>query len=157
MRRPLLGGGGGWLWLSYLRAHYSSLSQSGFPSGWPRSSPSNSIPLGLPNRLTETLLSHNRPLIRLDLSLAAMARSLLWKTGPRSPILTNSVVSVSFCAWTFNLLLSVADCYDCHIFFPRFVIGVSDPNNPTDDSARPNSWTPPLNQSWDFNTGKIYG
>ncbi|KAJ2922822.1 hypothetical protein H1R20_g14279, partial [Candolleomyces eurysporus] len=33
----------------------------------------------------------------------------------------------------------------------------SDPNNPTSDSARPNSWTPPLNQTWDFNTDKIYG
>ncbi|KAJ3520446.1 hypothetical protein NMY22_g12754 [Coprinellus aureogranulatus] len=37
------------------------------------------------------------------------------------------------------------------------MVGVYDPNNPVDDSARPNSWTPPLNESWDWNNGKIYG
>lgn len=35
--------------------------------------------------------------------------------------------------------------------------GVYDRNNPTDDSARPNTWTPPLNESWDWNSNKIYG
>lgn len=34
---------------------------------------------------------------------------------------------------------------------------VYDADNPLNDSAQPNSWTPPLNQNWDFNTDKIYG
>ncbi|KAI0644611.1 glycoside hydrolase, partial [Trametes meyenii] len=34
---------------------------------------------------------------------------------------------------------------------------VSDPLNPFDNSARPNSWTPPLNQSWNWNTDRING
>ncbi|KAH6910207.1 ectomycorrhiza-upregulated exo-beta-1,3-glucanase GH5 [Coprinopsis sp. MPI-PUGE-AT-0042] len=34
---------------------------------------------------------------------------------------------------------------------------VFDPNDPFNDSAQPNSWTPSLNQSWDFTKDKIYG
>lgn len=34
---------------------------------------------------------------------------------------------------------------------------VEDPSNPFDNSARPNSWTKPLNQSWDYSTDKIWG
>ncbi|CAE6463281.1 unnamed protein product [Rhizoctonia solani] len=34
---------------------------------------------------------------------------------------------------------------------------VENPSNPFDNSARPNSWTKPLNQSWDYSTDKIYG
>lgn len=36
-------------------------------------------------------------------------------------------------------------------------IGVSDPENPFNDDARPNSWTPPLNTSWDYSNDLIYG
>ena len=34
---------------------------------------------------------------------------------------------------------------------------MSDPANPFDNSAQPNSWTPPLNTSWTFGTDRIYG
>lgn len=34
---------------------------------------------------------------------------------------------------------------------------VSDPDNPWNDGARPNSWTPPLNTSWDYSRDRIYG
>ncbi|KAI0628059.1 glycoside hydrolase superfamily [Trametes polyzona] len=34
---------------------------------------------------------------------------------------------------------------------------VSNPENPFDNSARANSWTPPLNQSWNWGTDRIYG
>ncbi|KAI6101447.1 glycoside hydrolase family 5 protein [Pisolithus croceorrhizus] len=34
---------------------------------------------------------------------------------------------------------------------------VSDPNNPFNNDARPNSWTPPLNTSWTWGQDKIYG
>jgi glucan 1,3-beta-glucosidase len=34
---------------------------------------------------------------------------------------------------------------------------VSDPNNPFNNSARPNSWTPPLDTPWTFGKDKIYG
>ncbi|OBZ65976.1 putative glucan 1,3-beta-glucosidase D [Grifola frondosa] len=34
---------------------------------------------------------------------------------------------------------------------------VSDPKNPFDNSARPNSWTPPLNTSWTWGEDHIYG
>ncbi|CAE6415024.1 unnamed protein product [Rhizoctonia solani] len=34
---------------------------------------------------------------------------------------------------------------------------VENPDDPFDNSARPNSWTKPLNQSWDYSTDKIYG
>ncbi|KAF9558121.1 glycoside hydrolase [Agrocybe pediades] len=33
----------------------------------------------------------------------------------------------------------------------------SDPNDPFNNNAYPNSWTPPLNQSWDFGKDRIYG
>ncbi|PPR07127.1 hypothetical protein CVT24_010477 [Panaeolus cyanescens] len=36
-------------------------------------------------------------------------------------------------------------------------IWVDDPDNPYDDSAYPNSWTPPLNQSWDYERNRMYG
>ncbi|KAJ3996200.1 glycoside hydrolase family 5 protein [Lentinula boryana] len=34
---------------------------------------------------------------------------------------------------------------------------VYDPNDPFNNNARPNSWTPPLNASWDWTTDRIYG
>ncbi|KAJ2922815.1 hypothetical protein H1R20_g14280, partial [Candolleomyces eurysporus] len=34
---------------------------------------------------------------------------------------------------------------------------VADPDNPYDDGARPNSWTPPLNESFNYATTRIYG
>ncbi|KAJ7599796.1 glycoside hydrolase family 5 protein [Mycena floridula] len=34
---------------------------------------------------------------------------------------------------------------------------VSDSNNPFNDGAQPNSWTPPLNTSWKWGQDKIYG
>ncbi|KAF9044947.1 glycoside hydrolase superfamily [Panaeolus papilionaceus] len=36
-------------------------------------------------------------------------------------------------------------------------IWVDDPDNPYDDSAYPNSWTPPLNQSWNYETDRMFG
>ncbi|KAF8911676.1 glycoside hydrolase superfamily [Gymnopilus junonius] len=36
-------------------------------------------------------------------------------------------------------------------------IWYSDPNDPYNDNAYPNSWTPPLNQSWDYGKDRIYG
>ncbi len=35
--------------------------------------------------------------------------------------------------------------------------GVYDPKNPFNDGASPNSWTKPLNKSWDWATDKVYG
>lgn len=35
--------------------------------------------------------------------------------------------------------------------------GVSNAENPYDNSARPNSWTPPLNQSWRWGEDRING
>ena len=37
------------------------------------------------------------------------------------------------------------------------VTGYSDPNDPYNNAAYPNSWTPPLNQSWDYTNNRIYG
>lgn len=34
---------------------------------------------------------------------------------------------------------------------------IDDPVNPYNDGAQPNSWTPPLNQSWKFGQDKIFG
>ncbi|KAK1221925.1 hypothetical protein PQX77_015253 [Marasmius sp. AFHP31] len=34
---------------------------------------------------------------------------------------------------------------------------VQDPKDPFNNNARPNSWTPPLNETWDFTKHKIYG
>ncbi|EEB99050.1 hypothetical protein MPER_01333 [Moniliophthora perniciosa FA553] len=34
---------------------------------------------------------------------------------------------------------------------------VSDHEDPYNNNARPNSWTPPLNQTWDFTKDRIYG
>ncbi|KAJ7182204.1 glycoside hydrolase family 5 protein [Mycena crocata] len=34
---------------------------------------------------------------------------------------------------------------------------VSDPADPFANAARPNSWTPPLNESWNWGTDRIYG
>lgn len=35
--------------------------------------------------------------------------------------------------------------------------GYSDPNDPYNNNAYPNSWTPPLNQTWDFGVNRING
>jgi hypothetical protein len=34
---------------------------------------------------------------------------------------------------------------------------VYDPKNPFNDGARPNSWTKPLNQTWDWSTDRVFG
>jgi glucan 1,3-beta-glucosidase len=34
---------------------------------------------------------------------------------------------------------------------------VEDPSNPFDNSARPQSWSKPLNESWDYSVDKIRG
>ncbi|KAG5729140.1 putative glucan 1,3-beta-glucosidase D [Termitomyces sp. T112] len=34
---------------------------------------------------------------------------------------------------------------------------VSDPSDPFNNNARPNSWTPPLNQSWTWGKDRVYG
>jgi len=44
-------------------------------------------------------------------------------------------------------------CTDIAFFF----VGWSDPNDPYNTNAYPNSWTPPLNQSWNYGTDRIYG
>ena len=36
-------------------------------------------------------------------------------------------------------------------------IGYSDPSDPYNNNAYPNSWTPPLNQSWDYTNNRIFG
>ncbi|KAF9525007.1 glycoside hydrolase superfamily [Crepidotus variabilis] len=36
-------------------------------------------------------------------------------------------------------------------------IWYADPNDPYNNNAYPNSWTPPLNTSWNFGTNRIYG
>lgn len=35
--------------------------------------------------------------------------------------------------------------------------GVQDPDDPFNDNAQPNSWTPPLNTTWNWTTDRIYG
>jgi len=35
--------------------------------------------------------------------------------------------------------------------------GYYDPNDPFNDAASPNSWTKPLNQTWDWATDRLYG
>jgi hypothetical protein len=35
--------------------------------------------------------------------------------------------------------------------------GVYDPQDPFNDGATPNSWTPPLNTTWDWTTNRVYG
>ena len=35
--------------------------------------------------------------------------------------------------------------------------GVDDPTNPYNNSARPNSWTPALDEPWDYSNDRIYG
>lgn len=37
------------------------------------------------------------------------------------------------------------------------ILGVSDPNDPFNDGAFPNSWTPALNTSWTWGKDKLYG
>jgi hypothetical protein len=34
---------------------------------------------------------------------------------------------------------------------------VYDPKDPFNNDARPNSWTPPLNTSWNWGTDRVYG
>lgn len=36
-------------------------------------------------------------------------------------------------------------------------LGVHDPENPFNNNARPNSWTPPLNTSWRWGIDRVYG
>lgn len=35
--------------------------------------------------------------------------------------------------------------------------GYYDPKDPFNNAARPNSWTPPLNTSWDWTADRVYG
>jgi hypothetical protein len=35
--------------------------------------------------------------------------------------------------------------------------GYYDPQDPYNNNAYPNSWTPPLNKTWNFNTDRIFG
>ena len=37
------------------------------------------------------------------------------------------------------------------------ITGVWDPEHPFDDNAQPNSWTPPLNTTWNWGVDKLYG
>lgn len=37
------------------------------------------------------------------------------------------------------------------------ILGVSDPDDPFNNGAYPNSWTPPLNTSWTWGKDKLYG
>jgi hypothetical protein len=43
------------------------------------------------------------------------------------------------------------------LFTYLFLPGMSDPANPFLNGAKPNSWTPALNESWNWGTDKIYG
>ncbi|KAF7977046.1 hypothetical protein HWV62_4816 [Athelia sp. TMB] len=58
-----------------------------------------------------------------------------------------------FCAYTFssgaikNIVLN---------YFP-ICIGYYDPEDPFNNNAQPNFWTPPLNTSWNFSTNRIHG
>jgi hypothetical protein len=40
---------------------------------------------------------------------------------------------------------------------PLCCTGYYDPSDPFNNNAKPNSWTPPLTQSWDFLNDKIFG
>lgn len=37
------------------------------------------------------------------------------------------------------------------------ITGVEDPNDPFNNSARPNAWTPPLNETWHWGNNKVNG
>lgn len=39
----------------------------------------------------------------------------------------------------------------------NIILGVQDPNDPFNNDARPNSWTPPLNTSWTWGTDQVFG
>lgn len=50
----------------------------------------------------------------------------------------------------------------CAFFFGPFhvvntSVGVQDPQDPYNNDARPNSWTPPLNTSWEWGQDRVYG
>jgi hypothetical protein len=42
-------------------------------------------------------------------------------------------------------------------FSPTFQTGYADPNDPFNNNAQPNSWTPPLNASWTWGKDKANG
>ena len=49
-------------------------------------------------------------------------------------------------------------CTLCRLYAPRFATaGVYDPTNPFNSSARPNSWTPPLTDAWNWSRDRIHG
>ena len=60
-----------------------------------------------------------------------------------------------FRAFTRYLTISPAPCSCAMLTF--FRTGVSNTENPYDNSARPNSWTPPLNQTWQWGVDRIWG
>jgi hypothetical protein len=44
-----------------------------------------------------------------------------------------------------------------HLIHIRAPAGVDDPSDPFNNNAQPNSWTPPLNTTWDWATDRIAG
>ncbi|KAG1767470.1 glycoside hydrolase family 5 protein [Suillus placidus] len=56
-------------------------------------------------------------------------------------------------AWPHHLLVY----YFLAIRSYQFFAGVENPNDPFNNGAYPNSWTPPLNSSWTWGVNKIYG
>ena len=76
--------------------------------------------------------------------LAAMARLSHWKTGRHSPTETPLADFVSRQAGTCNEILTKPS-------------GVHDPEDPFNNNARPNEWTPPLNTSWRWGVDRVYG
>ena len=52
----------------------------------------------------------------------------------------------------FGIMSSLVD-YDINLHLS----GVYDPQDPFNDGATPNSWTPPLNTSWNWATNRAYG
>jgi hypothetical protein len=57
-----------------------------------------------------------------------------------------------------SVRLSACSSYPYPSIYTYFlIIGVYDPEDPYNDSARPNWWTPPLNTTWNFATHRIHG
>lgn len=57
-----------------------------------------------------------------------------------------------------TLMILLTLCWACATAYLQLLsAGVSDPANPFDNSARPNSWTPALNETWRWGVDRIYG
>jgi len=50
-----------------------------------------------------------------------------------------------------------AQNFRSHMRADMLLAGYSDPNDPFNNNAQPNSWTPPLNTSWTWGKDKAYG